>query len=445
MQVTESSAEGLRRQYKILIPAAEIEDRISEQLETLRRDMRLPGFRPGKVPAALVRKRYGDDVRREVVQETISKSADKVLESEGVRAAATPDIDIESQESGQDLTFTMSMEVMPDIEIGDISAIKIDREVPVVGEALVEETVQKLAEGNKRFEPLPADHAAAEGEVVKANVSATAAGESVEALAGTDQYLPVGTSAVAIVPALQEQLVGLRAGDSKEITVTLPEDFAEASLQGKTVTFTVDVTEVAEEVTPALDDDLGKRMGFESLADLHRTCRERLEQQFRSLARLRAKRRLLDRLADDYQFPVPESMIEGEFDGIWQRIQSDKEEGRLSDEDKEKTDEDLRAEYRSIAERRVRLGLFLAEVGKRNEIEVTSEELRQAMIREAQNYPGQEGRVLEFFKQHPQAIHNLRAPLFEEKVVDFILEMADVADTEIDAEELRRKSEEGDV
>lgn len=445
MQVTETSAEGLRRQYKIVIPAAEIEDRINEQLETLRRDMRLPGFRPGKVPAALVRKRYGDDVRREVVQDTISKNSRKVLEDKGLRVAATPDVGIETLEAGQDLAFTLSVDLMPEIEIGDLSALQLEREVPVVDDTLIDTTVQQLAEAQPKYDDLGEDHAAQPGEMVKVNLSASADGESIAVLSGQEEMLPVGTERVSTIPELQTQLVGLKAGDRCDIIATIPDAFPEESLRGKTVTFATEVLSVHGVATPVADDDFAKSIGVESLAALRRVCRERLEKQLREVARLRTKRRLLDRLADDCKFPAPAAMVEAEFEGIWQRVDQQRQAGQLSEEDREKSEETLRADYRAIAERRVRLGLWLAEVGNRNGIEVTSEELRQAMIREARRYPGQEAKVIEFFKQNPESVQNLRAPLFEDKVVDFVLEMATVTDHEIDAEDLRRKAEAGEV
>lgn len=436
MQVTETSAEGLRRQFKIIIPASDIDERVNTRLAEIGRSVRLPGFRPGKVPMPILKKRYGGSVVGEVLEGAVNEGSRQTMTERGLRPALQPKIEVTKFDQGGDLEFTMDLEVLPEIASIDYGSITLERLRAPVEDSAVEESLARLVESQKRFKPLEKPRAAKTGDQVTIDYEGAVDGNKRADMKAEGQTLELGSG--RLVPGFEDQLVGAKADDDREVTVTFPEGYPAEELVGKTAIFAVKVRDVQEPAEVVADDALAREMGMEDLAALKSAIRSRLEQEHSRVSRERAKRALMDRLADQHDFAVPAGMVEQEFESIWTQIQEAKSRQDESDPDLDRPEDELKAEYRAIAERRVRLGLLLSSISQQNSIEVTEDELRQGMLAEARRYPGSERQVLEFFQKTPQAVQNLRAPILEDKVVDFILEMANIEEREVDADELMR-------
>lgn len=439
MQITETSADGLNREFKVVVSAQDIERKMNERLQEMSRTTRLPGFRPGKVPATLLKQRFGQAVMGEVLEQAVADSSQKAVTERGLRPAVQPKIEVTQFEEGKDLEYSMSLEVLPDIEPSDFSSIELEKPVAEVSDEQVEEAIQRVAESRRDFEAAPEGHAAATGDAVVVDFDGSVDGERKPGMKAEDHELVLGSG--SFVDTFEEQLTGAKVGEHRTVTVTFPETYGAADLAGKEAVFEVDVKEVKTAKSVTIDDEFAKSLGVGDLEELRKMVRERIGQDYAQLSRARVKRALLDALAETYSFDVPQSLLDAEFDGIWKRLQQEIEGGRAPDE-AAKDEEELKAEYRTIAERRVRLGLLLAEVGRRNNVQVTPDELNRAMFTEAQRYPGQERQVFEFLRGNRQMVENLRAPLFEDKVVDHILEQAKVSEHTVSVEELMRDPDE---
>ncbi len=434
MQVTETKNEGLSREFTITVPAAEIEAKVTERLEELNRQVRIPGFRPGKVPVALLRKRYGAAVLGEVVERAVAESSSEAMAERKLQPATQPKIDITRFEDGEDLEFTISLEVMPEIEPADFRQLELERLQAKVEDAEVDRALERMAAEFTRTEPVKKKRKSKEGDVLVIDFVGRIDGEPFEGGSAKGYQLALGSG--RFLPGFEDRLVGTSPGDKLTIDITFPEDYADDKLRGRKAEFEVEVKEIRERVETPIDDDFAKSLGVDSLDDLRRQMRERLEREYAGIARNRLKRDLLDKLDQMHDFEVPPGMVEEEFRSIWEQFEAARREGRLDEEDMGRSEEELREEYRRIAARRVRLGLLLSEVGRRNNIQVTAEELNRALLAEAQNFPGREREILEYYQKNERAMGSLRAPIFEEKVVDFILEMAKVTDREVSSEEL---------
>ncbi len=439
MQVTETQADGLKREFKVHIDAREIDEKMTGRLEELGNTVKVPGFRPGKVPLQILKQRFGKSVLDEVMTRAVNDSSNQALTERGLRPAVQPKIEITSFDEGKDLEYTIKLELIPDIEPMDFSKLELERSVVEIEDGAVQKTLDDLAKAHKKTEPLDAPRKTQTGDVLVIDFSGTVDGEAYPGMAAEDHHLELGSS--SFVEGFEEQLVGAEIGDTREVTVTFPEAYVNDRLAGQEAIFTVTIKNILASVPSAVDDELAVNLGEPDLETLKSRIRERLAADYKQLTRAQLKRRLLDRLAEEHDFPVPESMVDIEFATIWQQLERDREAGNLDPEDTEKSDEDLRAEYRDIAERRVRLGLLISEVGRRNGVEVTQEEANMALVRESQGYPGKEREVFEFFQKTPEAMANLRAPIFEDKVVDFIVDLADVTERSVTPEELRREME----
>ena len=451
MNVIETTAEGLKRSYQITIPATDVDDKVTAKLKEISTTIRLPGFRPGKAPIPLLRKRFGKAVLGEVLESTISESTQSVIQEKGLRPALQPAIDLEGGpeaiEPGKDLVITMDMEILPEIEAIDLGSIEVEKLVAEVPEDRLDEGLARLAETRKDFETV--ERAAETGDQVIIDFEGKLEGGEVDPdMSGQDHPLELGSD--MFIPGFEEQLVGLAAGDPRTVTVTFPEDYGSRDHAGKTAVFEVTAKEVKAPKAAAVDDELGKQFGFEDLAGLRQAVREQTESEFAKASRARAKRALLDTLAERFAFDVPQGMVDVEFEGIWRQIEAERdrhqkavaiaedkgEEPPALDPDLDKPEDALRTEYRDIAVRRVRLGLVLSDIGTRNGVQVSEEDLQRAVIEEARKYRGQEREVMQFFTKNQQALESLRAPLFEDKVVDYILEVADVTEKTVTPEEL---------
>jgi trigger factor len=453
MQVTETSAEGLKREFKVVVPAQEIDHRVTNRLSELSGQVRLPGFRPGKVPMSLLRKRFGDSVMGEVLEGAVNETSQAAIAERGLRPAMQPKIEVTNFEKGGDLEYKMDLEVLPEVEAPDVGAIEVTRPVAQVGEDHVDETLERLAGQRKKFEAPDEPRPAQSGDRVVIDFEGRLdGGEPRPEMTSEDFALELGSG--QFIPGFEEQLIGAAPGDEKTVELTFPEDYPSEEHANKPASFKVTVKEVQEPKEMTVGDDLATEYGFDDLDSLKTAIRDQTQQEFDQAARARAKRNLLDRLAESHDFEVPAGMVDQEFDQIWRQVEQALEHHRETKDDPEhmaqhphdpeldKPEEELREEYRKIAERRVRLGLILSEIGREAGVEVTQEELNRAVFNEARKYQGQERQVLEFFQKNPQAIEGLRAPLYEDKVVDYILERAKVEDTPVSPEELMRDPDE---
>ncbi len=426
MQVTETKSDGLTREFTVRIEATDIAEKRDARLSEVGRDVTLPGFRPGKAPLAILQKRYGKAVMGEVLEAAVSDSSSQALAERGLRPAVQPRIEITSFEDGADLEYTMQIELMPEFEPADFSKIKLERIAIEITDKEIDEALQRLATQNRRTEPLNEPRKAKIGDVAVIDFVGRVDGTEFPGGAGKAHPLELGSN--QFLPGFEEQLTGASAGDHLVVKVSFPEDYKPDNLAGKPAEFDVDVTEIREFVESSVDDALATALGMENLAALRDAVRGNLEGEYSGMSRTALKRQLLDELSDLHDFEVPTGMLDAEFDAIWKQLEQAREQGQLDEDDIEKSAEVLKSEYRAIAERRVRLGLLLSEVGRRNNIEVTNEEVNQAIVGESQRFPGHQREVVEHYQNNPQALAELRAPLFENKVTDFVLELATVTE-----------------
>ncbi len=445
MQVTETLAEGLKRKLEIVVPASELDSRLSARLEDLKGRVRLNGFRPGKVPVAHLRRLYGKATMAEIVQELLNENARKTLEERGERAALQPSFDLPEDEGEaneiltgkKDLAYTMSYEVLPKFTLGDFRGIKIERPIVDVTEAEVDERLQQLAKDSRPYEAK--EGAAEDGDRLTISYLGKIDGEPFEGGADENAFVVVGSG--RFIPGFEEQLLGATAGEERVLSVTFPENYGAANLAGKAATFDVTVKEVASPKDAEIDEEFAKRFGIDSLDKLKEALRDQLVSQFGAATRQKVKRQLLDALDEKHQFELPPTMVEQEFNNIWGQVEQDMQRSGRSFEDENTTEETAKADYRKIAERRVRLGLVLSEIGEQAKVQVTDEEVQRALVDRIRQFPGQEQQVYEFYKNNPDALASLRAPIFEEKVVDYLLELADVTDKTVSKDELLAEDE----
>jgi trigger factor len=447
MQVVEKSTEGLSRVIAVTIPASELNAKLDAKLKEVAPQMKLKGFRPGKVPAAHVKKTFGRDMMGEIINAELNETSQKALDEAKVRPAAPAEMklisDMEKVIKGEeDLSYEMELEVMPDFTPVDPKTLKLSRPTYEATDADLDEALTELAGQAKSYEDKKGKTAkAAEGDQLTIDFLGKLDGEPFDGGAAEDADLVIGSG--RFIPGFEEQLTGAKVGDEKTIEVTFPADYQAANLAGKLATFDIKVKAIKAEAPSVVDDAFATRIGLESLDKLKELLRDNLNQQYAGAARFKQKRALLDQLDAAHSFDLPPKMVDAEFDGIWQQVQADKAKGDLPEEDAKKSDDELKAEYRKIAERRVRLGLVLAEIGRANNVGVTDQELNNAIMAEARNYPGQERMVLDFYRQNPNAAAQMRAPIYEEKVVDLIFGQAETTDTPISKEELLKEEEEG--
>lgn len=441
MQVTETLNSGLKREIKVTVPAQDLESRLMERLEDAKSKVRLKGFRPGKVPLQHLRNIYGKSFMAEVVNEILSDSSKSIISERGEKPAMQPEINMTEDEKeaekvlagNADFEFSMSYEIIPPIEIKDFSEIKVTRPVYDVSDEEVEEQVKRIADSARTYKPKSGK--AKEGDKVTIDYAGKIDGELFEGGSAEDSDVVIGHN--QFIPGFEEQLVGLKADDKTTIKVTFPEEYAAEHLAGKEAEFDVTVKQVSEADELVVDDELAKTLGLESAEKLREIVRGQLENQFGQVTRQKAKRQLLDALDDMYKFDAPSKLVEAEFENIWNQVTRDLESAGRTFEDEDTTEEEARAEYQRLAERRVRLGLVLAQIGEEAGVEVGEDEMQRALIESIRRYPQhQQQEIYDFYRQNPQALANVRAPLFEEKVVDHLLAKADVTDKKVGREEL---------
>lgn len=475
MQVTETSAEGLKHEFMVVVAADDIEQQVQRRLSDLRREVRLPGFRPGKVPLTVLRKRFGQSVMGEVLERVVGDSSVAAMRERNLRPALQPKVEIVSFNEGADLAYRMAVEVLPAIEPMNFAELALERLKPEIPDSEIDEALERIAKQQRKTETV--DRPAENGDVVV--IDFTGSIDGVEFPGGKAENYSLELGSNSFVPGFEAQLVGAKAGDEPTLEVTFPEEYGGADLAGKQASFAVKVKEVRGVAAQPIDDSLAEAVGMENLTALRQAVRERIERDYAGIARQRLKRELLDKLADRHQFEVPPSMVDIEFNSIWQQYEAERDrvreakaaaaanageagageagasageagEGEAAGKpaeggeapapadalDEGKSEDEIKAEYRAIAERRVRLGLLLAEVGRNNNITVSQDEFNRVLGEEVRRYPGHERKVLDYYRDNPQAADALRAPVYEDKVVDFIVELAQVTERAVPPAEL---------
>lgn len=445
MQVNETKTEGLKREFAIAVSGAEIEENVTNRLKELARTARLPGFRPGKAPVALLRKRYGPSVIGEVLEKTLNETSKKIMAERDLRPAVRPKIEITKFEEGSDLEYTMALEVLPKIEPLDASKITLERLTADPDEAEIEKVLKRLADAQTTSRPVTDSRRSEKGDVLIIDFVGKLDGVEFQGGKADGYSLELGSG--SFIPGFEDQLIGAKAGDHVVVSVSFPEQYQAADLAGKDAVFEVDVKELRETAPTQIDEELAKVLGADSLDALKETIREEHRKEFKEHSRRRLKRSLLDALSNDHNFEVPESLVESEFENIWSQFEKFRESSpqEFSDEDKSKSDDDHKAEFRTIAERRVRLALLMSDVGRLNNIKVNPEDISKAMMAEARRFPGREKTIVNYFEKTPGAREGLSATVHEDKVVDFIIEMAKITDKKVSAEELMKDPDEAEA
>jgi trigger factor len=445
MQVTETAAAGLKREYRVVVPATDLEAKVNERLDDLKGRVQLRGFRPGKVPVAHLKRLYGKSAMAEVIEAAVREANSKIVSDGGFKLATEPKVVLPTDEGAvegviegrSDLAYTVEMEIVPPISLADFKSIKVERQTAPVDDAEIDQALATIADQNRPF--AAKDEGAEKGDRVTVSFQGTLAGEPFEGGSGEDVPMVLGTG--QFIPGFEDQLIGIKAGESRTVDVTFPENYQAPAVAGKAASFAVTAKAVEAPGTVALGDEFAKTLGLESLAKLRDALRERIEREHAAASRQKVKRALLDQLDELHKFEPPPTLVEEEFNNVWSTIENDlKQQGRTF-ADEGTTEDKARADYRGIAERRVRLGLVIAEIGEKNNIKVTEEQLSQAVVSQARMMPGQEQRVWEYYRNNPGAIAALRAPLFEDKVVDFLLELVQVTDKQVSREELFKEDE----
>ncbi|WP_337995678.1 trigger factor [Oleispirillum naphthae] len=442
MQVTETKTEGLKRAFSIVVPAAQIEEKVTARLVEVGHNASIPGFRPGKVPMSFLSKRYRPAVMGEVMEAMINECTAKTVSERKLRPAVQPKIEIVSFDDGKDLEFSVEMEVLPEIAIADLSKISLERLKASAPEEDVEKALANVAQHHAHAHPVVVERAAANGDAVTIDFVGKLDGTPFPGGEGKDFDLELGSG--MFIPGFEEQLVGVKAGDAVEVKVTFPADYHAKDLAGKETTFDVTLKAVKEFHEHPVNDELAQHEGLKDLDELRKALRSRIEEEFAQASRQRLKRVLLDALDETHKFEVPSALLEGEFAAIWKSLEEAKANGTLDPSDVDKSEEALKEEYQAIAERRVRLGLLLAEIGRINNIQVSKEDLQRAVFQQARQFPGQERQVFEYFTKNQQAMEQLQAPLFEEKTVDFVLELVQLTDREVSPQELMADPDEAE-
>jgi len=445
MQVTETSAAGLKREFRVVVPATDLQARVNERLDDLKGRVQLRGFRPGKVPVAHLRRLYGKAAMAEVIEAAVREANSKIVTDHGFKLAIEPKVVLPSEEGAvegviagkSDLAYTVEIEILPPITLADFKTIKLTRLTAEVTDAEIDQTLQRIAEQNRPF--IAKSEGAEKGDRVVLSFQGTIDGQPFEGGAGEDVPLVLGSG--QFIPGFEDHLMGVKAGESRTFNIKFPDDYPAKAMAGKDATFAVTAKAVEAPGAVTIDDDFAKTLGLESLAKLRDAIKDRTQREHAAASRQKLKRALLDQLDERHKFEPPPSLVEQEFNNVWSSIEKDlKDQGRtFSDEGT--TEEKARAEYRTIAERRVRLGLVIAEIGERNNIKVTEEQLNAAVVEQLRQLPGREQEVWDYYRKNPGALAALRAPLFEDKVVDFLIELAEVTEKPVSRDELFKEDE----
>jgi trigger factor len=446
MQVTETTAFGLKREYRVVVPATDLEAKVNERLDDLQGRVQLRGFRPGKVPVAHLKRLYGKSAMAEAIEAAVREANSKIVTDHGFKLAAEPKVVLPSEEGAvdgviegkSDLAYTVEMEIVPPIALADFKAIKLTRLTAEVTDTEIDKALQTIAEQYRPF--VAKAEGAASGDRVTIGFEGSIDGTPFEGGAGKDVPLVLGAG--WFIPGFEDHIVGLKAGETTTFNVKFPADYQTATLAGKDATFAVTISAVEAPGAITVDNEFAKTLGLESLAKLKEAVKERIGREHASASRQKLKRALLDQLDERHKFEPPPSLVEHEFKNVWSHIEKDLERENRTFADEGTTEEQAREEYRGIAERRVRLGLVIAEIGEKNNIKVTEDQLNAAVVGQVRQYPGQEKLILDHYRNNPNAREALRTPVFEDKVVDFLIELAEVTDKAVSRDELFKEDDE---
>jgi len=447
MQVTETLSEGLKREYKVVVPASELDAKVNARLDELKDRVRINGFRPGKVPVTHLKRMYGRSAMAEVIEATVRDTNNQIVSEHGFKLAADPKVTLPTEEGAidqliagkSDLNYTMALEIVPPITLGDFKSIKLTRLAADVTDAEVEQGIARIVDQNKPYMVRPEGEKAAKDDRVTISFAGTIDGKPFEGGSGDDAVVLIGSN--TFIPGFEDQLIGISAGETRTLKVTFPARYMKEDLAGKAAEFVVTAKSIEAPGKVTADDDFAKSLGLESLAKLRDAVKDSISREHAGMSRQKLKRGLLDELDKLHKFEPPPTLVEEEFDRVWKSVLSELETERKTFADEGTTEEKAKAEYRAIAERRVRLGLVLAEIGEKNNISVTEDELSRAVMERARQFAGQEQRVWDYYRQNPQAVAALRAPIFEEKVVDFLVELAGVTDSKVSRDELYKEDD----
>lgn len=439
MQITELKADGLRREFRVVVAAAALDEKLNTKLVELQPQMHLKGFRPGKAPMTHLKRTFGKSLMSEIVQETVSETSQKALDEKGLRPAMQPAIKFENAvdtviAGGVDLIYDLAFDLMPDFKPADPVSIALTRPVAEVSGEDVEQALKRLAEQQRTYEPRGDGEPAEKGDQLIVDFVGRIAGESFEGGSANDARLVLGSG--MFLPGFEDQLIGAKAGEERAVNLTFPEDYGAKELAGKHAVFSVTVKDIMKAVEAVIDDEIAKKLGVESLETLRDVVKAQLQQQFGQASRGHLKRALLDKLDASHDFELPVAMVEAEFQQIWRQVEQDMKAGNVAPEDKDKSEDELKQDFRKIAARRVRLGLLLSEIGRINNVQVTQDEINRAAVAQARMYPGQEQKIMEMFRNNPDAFAQLRAPIYEEKVVDFLCTQIQITDRVVSREDL---------
>ena len=448
MQVTETLSEGLKHEFKISVPASDLDAKAGAKLVDLKDKVRINGFRPGKVPVTHLKKVYGRSVMAETIDQTIRDTNTQLFSDRGFKLATEPKITMPSEQAEveellngkTDLTYTVAIEVVPAIALADFKSFQVEKPVADVSDTDVDEAIKRIADSNRGYAAKAEGAKAESGDRVTINFKGTINGEVFEG--GTGEGIQVAIGSNTFIPGFEEQLTGIGAGETRTLKVSFPKNYMNDKLAGQPAEFETTATTIEAPQDIAIDDEFAKTLGLESLDKLKEAARERLVAEFAGATRQRVKRALLDRLDDSHKFEAPPSLIEEEFNLMWNSIKAEMESSGKTFADEDTTEEAARDEYKKIADRRVRLGLVLSEIGEKNKITVTDDEVSRAVIERARSMPGREKEVWDYYRNNANALAQLRAPIYEDKVVDFILELANVTEKKISREDLFKDDDE---
>ena len=439
MQVTETVSQGLQREFKIVIEADDLEQRMTARLDRMSNSARLPGFRPGKVPKTLLRQRYGKALFGEVLEETLSTSSQAAIAERSLRLATQPRVEVKEFGEGKDLEYTLVFEVMPEFDPGDFAKLTVERLVAEPSDADIQQGMDRLAKAQRLFGPSAEGREAKEGDLLTVDFVGRIDGVEFEGGKAEGARMEIGQK--QFIPGFEEQLTGAKKGETRTIKVTFPTDYGVPNLAGREAEFDITIKELLSPEEPKVDDDLGKRLGLDNLEGVKTAVKTQLEKDFTAISRRRLKRSVLDELSRMHAFDVPPGLVNAEFEAIWREVDAARKQGQHEPGDEAKSDDELKEQYRQLAVRRVRLGIVLAEIGRRNNVSVTSEEMERAITQQAMRYQGQEKQIYAFYRNNPQAVEQLRGPLLEDKVIDFIAEMAKVTNKTVSTDELLNEPE----
>jgi trigger factor len=447
MQVTETLSDGLKREFKVVVPASELDAKVNERLDELKDRVRINGFRPGKVPVTHLKRVYGRSAMAEVIEATVRDTNNQIVNERGFKLAAEPKVTLPTEEGAverliegkSDLAYDLAVEIVPPIELANFKDIKLTRLAADVTDAEVDEGVGRIAEQNRPYAAKAAGEKVAKDDRVTVNFTGSIDGKPFEGGTGDDIVVMIGSN--TFIPGFEDQLVGMGAGETRNVKVTFPLNYGNEALAGKAAEFVVTAKSIEAPGTVTIDDAFAKGLGLDSLAKLRDTIKDRIAREHTGASRQKVKRALLDELDARHKFEPPPTLVQEEFKRVWQSVLDELAAEKKTFADEDTTEEKAKAEYEAIAARRVRLGLVLAEIGEKNKITVTEDELSRAVMEQARQFAGQEQRVWDYYRQNPQAVASLRAPIYEEKVVDFLLELAQVSEKKVSREELFKQDE----